>query len=204
MIIPVIEFLVLLSTFGSWIRMYTRGGHGLLSGRGAASLKYYTILSNLFAGLTSFVVLILLLMNGADSQLPVWTAVLKFASALSVFITFLTTAAFLGPTMGYRAMFAGELLFLHGIGPCLAVLSFFCFSKMPRLSFGTTFLAVIPTVLYAVYYIRNILKNGIGEGRETNDWYGFLGGKLERIPAVLFIFLGGAWALAFIFWLIRF
>lgn len=204
MIRAAMEVLILLSTVGSWVRMYTKGGHGLLSDRGLVSLKYYTVLSNLFAGAVSAAVLVLMLTGGAEMQLPMWAAMLKYASAVTIFVTFAVVMVFLGPAFGYRPMFAGELLFLHGIGPILAVISFFFFTDLPDPGFAGTFAAVIPTLIYAIGYAGNILKNGIGEGQDTNDWYGFLGERIERLPAVFCIILGGTWVLAWIFWLLRF
>ena len=39
---------------------------------------------------------------------------------------------------------------------------------------GDNALALIPSILYAVYYVVNMVLNGVGEWPDTNDWYGFL------------------------------
>ena len=54
----ILEILVVLTTLGSWLRMYLRGAGGLLSRRGLASLKYYTTLSNIFAGIVSILMIV--------------------------------------------------------------------------------------------------------------------------------------------------
>jgi hypothetical protein len=41
----VLEFLIILTTIGSWVRMFKKGGGRVLSQRGLESLKYYTCLS---------------------------------------------------------------------------------------------------------------------------------------------------------------
>jgi hypothetical protein len=38
----VLEFLIILTTIGSWVRMFKKGGDRVLSQRGLESLKYYT------------------------------------------------------------------------------------------------------------------------------------------------------------------
>jgi hypothetical protein len=38
----VLEFLIILTTIGSWVRMFKKGGGRVLSQRGLESLKYYT------------------------------------------------------------------------------------------------------------------------------------------------------------------
>jgi hypothetical protein len=37
-----------------------------------------------------------------------------------------------------------------------------------------TLITALPSLLYGLGYLINILINGIGEGRNSNDWYGFL------------------------------
>ena len=61
---------------------------------------------------------------------------------------------------------------------------------------SATFIAVIPTLLYGIVYAANILKNGIGEGEKTNDWYGFAVGGVKSIPVVFAIIMTVTWGLA--------
>ena len=56
----VLEILVVLTTIGSWMRMYLTGGGSLLSSRGLMSLKYYTTLSNIFAGIAAVIMIVVL------------------------------------------------------------------------------------------------------------------------------------------------
>lgn len=190
------EFLVAAATIGSWIRMFTKGGEKLLSRRGLSSLKYYTTLSNLFAGIVSIVLLACAFLQGGRGPVPEILSLLKYASAVSVSLTFLVVLVFLGPRMGYRSLFAGEQLFLHAVGPLLTVLTFALSPLLPGLSLRDSFLAVLPTLFYGAAYAGNLLINGLGEGEETNDWYGFALGGLKSIPAVLLIVLTVTWGLA--------
>lgn len=84
----ILEILIILTTIGSWIRMFRRGGDRMLSQKGLASLKYYTCLSNIFAGLVSGLTVICLLVTGLQVVLPMWLVLLKYSAAVSVCLTF--------------------------------------------------------------------------------------------------------------------
>ncbi|MBQ4304235.1 MAG: hypothetical protein II774_07040 [Lachnospiraceae bacterium] len=190
------EILTAAATIGSWIHMFRKGGEKLLSKRGLSSLKYYTTLSNLFAGGVSLILLVFALLQGGRGPLPELLSLLKYSSAVSVALTFLVVLVFLGPRMGYGFLFAGEQLFLHAIGPLLAILTFAVSPLLSSFSLKDTFLSVLPTLLYALAYAINLLKNGLGEGEKTNDWYGFAIGGLRSIPVVIPVILTLTWCLA--------
>ncbi|MBR3153915.1 MAG: hypothetical protein IKF10_02810 [Lachnospiraceae bacterium] len=192
----VLEFLIILTTIGSWVRMFKKGGGRVLSQRGLESLKYYTCLSNIFAGLISGLTIVCLLVTGMQVSLPMWVALLKYSAAVSVCLTFCVVMVFLGPRMGYKLLFAEEQLFLHAVGPLLAVFSFLSSPFIPQMKSSATFIAVIPTLLYGIVYAANILKNGIGEGEKTNDWYGFAVGGVKSIPIVFAIIMTVTWGMA--------
>ena len=192
----ILEILIILTTIGSWIRMFRRGGDRMLSQKGLASLKYYTCLSNIFAGLVSGLTVICLLVTGLQDLLPMWLALLKYSAAVSVCLTFCVVVVFLGPRMGYKPLFAHEQLCLHAVGPLLAVFSFLSSSFIPEMKLSAAVIAVIPTLLYGIGYAANILKNGIGEGEKTNDWYGFAVGGVKSIPIAFAIILAVTWGMA--------
>lgn len=189
------EILTAAATIGSWVHMFTRGGEKILSRRGLSSLKYYTTLSNLFAGIVSILFLIYALAGGRG-PVPEILSLLKYSSAVSVTLTFLVVLVFLGPRMGYGLLFEKEQLFLHALGPLLTVLTFVISPLLSPLSPGDSFTAVLPTLFYAAAYAGNILKNGLGEDEKTNDWYGFAIGGIKFIPLVILIVLTVTWVLA--------
>ena len=176
--------------------MFRRGGDRVLSQRGIASLKYFTCLSNIFAGLVSGMTVFCLIVTGMRALLPMWLILLKYSAAVSVCLTFCVVVVFLGPRMGYKPLFAHEQLCLHAVGPLLAVFSFLSSPYIPEMKSSTSIIAVIPTLLYGIGYAANILKNGIGEGENTNDWYGFAVGGVKSIPAVFAIILAVTWGIA--------
>lgn len=179
----VLEILVVLTTIGSWMRMYLTGGGSLLSSRGLMSLKYYTTLSNIFAGIAA-VIMIVVLARTKSGKVPVWAAVTKFASAVTVSVTFLVTLFFLAPTMGIGGLYKGELMFMHAVGPVLTVVSFFMNRDLPEMKTSSALLATLPTILYGGVYSANIMLNGVGSGMNTNDWYGFAAAGVHTVPFV--------------------
>ena len=179
----VLEILVVLTTIGSWMRMYLTGGGSLLSSRGLMSLKYYTTLSNIFAGIAA-VIMIVVLARAKSGKVPVWAAVTKFASAVTVSVTFLVTLFFLAPTMGIGGLYKGELMFMHAVGPVLTVVSFFMNRDLPEMKPSSALWATLPTILYGGVYSANIMLNGGGSGMNTNDWYGFAAAGVHTVPFV--------------------
>ena len=179
----VLEILVVLTTIGSWMRMYLTGGGSLLSSRGLMSLKYYTTLSNIFAGIAA-VIMIVVLARTKSGKVPVWAAVTKFASAATVSVTFLVTLFFLAPTMGIGGLYKGELMFMHAVGPVLTVVSFFMNRDLPEMKTSSALWATLPTILYGGVYSANIMLNGVGSGMNTNDWYGFAAAGVHTVPFV--------------------
>ena len=179
----VLEILVVLTTIGSWMRMYLTGGGSLLSSRGLMSLKYYTTLSNIFAGIAA-VIMIVVLARTKSGKVPVWAAVTKFASAVTVSVTFLVTLFFLAPTMGIGGLYKGELMFMHAVGPVLTVVSFFMNRDLPEMKTSSALWATLPTILYGGVYSANIMLNGVGSGMNTNDWYGFAAAGVHTVPFV--------------------
>ena len=179
----VLEILVVLTTIGSWMRMYLTGGGSLLSSRGLMSLKYYTTLSNIFAGIAA-VIMIVVLARTKSGKVPVWAAVTKFASVVTVSVTFLVTLFFLAPTMGIGGLYKGELMFMHAVGPVLTVVSFFMNRDRPEMKPSSALWATLPTIRYGGVYSANIMLNGVGSGMNTNDWYGFAAAGVHTVPFV--------------------
>ena len=164
---------------------------------GASNLSNITrAFPTIFAGLISGLTAVCLLVTGMQASLPMWVALLKYSAAVSVCLTFCVVMVFLGPRMGYKPLFTEEQLFLHAVGPLLAVFSFLSSPFIPQIKSSATFIAVIPTLLYGIFYAANILKNGIGEGEKTNDWYGFAVGDVKSIPVVFAIIMTVTWGLA--------
>jgi len=139
-------------------------GTGLMSS-GFENLKYYTVLSNLFAGIAALVSLFI------DNK---FSKVMKLMSASATGLTFAVIAFFLGPLYGHVNLYRNANLLFHLIVPLIAMYDYVTSGgEVPELRFAV--LSSVPTVLYGTEYVLNILINGIGgEYPNTNDFYLFL------------------------------
>ncbi len=163
----IINILIAVITFTAWLRMVFHGG-GTFSSRGIWSLKYYTVLSNLLCAVIACIWLFLY----RDPRYERLLFFLKYTGAATIFLTFLVVVFFLGPIFGYRMMYVGSNFWFHAFIPLLCAAEFILTETQVPTG-REKILAVIPMFIYGVCYLSNILINGAGEGRYTNDWYGF-------------------------------
>ena len=145
----------------NWLRMVFFTSKTMLTARGLGSLRYFTVLSNLFEGVAC-----LLWLHNRNEKV-------KYAAAVSVTLTFVVVIAFLGPLFGYRAMFSGVSFWMHLIVP-LASLYEVLFMNREHFDLRDNILAAFPMGMYGIYYLGNNLINGSGEWPYMSDWYGFL------------------------------
>lgn len=167
--------LVLVTTYfrkdGRW-----RLKHGL------KAFRYFTVLSNAFCAASALAMA--LAQIGGDVPGAVLT--FKYLGTVCVAVTLLTVLLFLGPTQGYGPMLKGDNLYMHLIGPLLAIVSFRWLEK-GRMAFSTALLGVIPVALYGVVYLYRIIL--APEGRRWEDFYGFNRGG--RWPVAFAAMLAG-------------
>ena len=160
-----------------WLAFHMQGAS--FTANGLRSLKYFTVVSNLLAG---FAAAAWLLRPEARS-----VYLLKLTAAVSLFITFVVTAGFLGPIYGYRAMYAGANLWFHLLIPLLAC-GEVLFLEDRIYSAGDCLYGVTLLLVYGIVYGGNIILNGTGTPPHTNDWYSFA--RWGIFPAGACIFLG--------------
>lgn len=180
-----------------WFMMASSRGVEALTATGLYSLKFFTVLSNLLLGLASLVYAFYLVRYLRSGLIvPKWVHLLKYAGTVAVTVTLMTVLLFLGPTMGYAAMFAGVNLWLHLILPVLGIAEFVFLDTQRGLSFRETLYGVAPVLLYGIFYYGNILINGVGERPNTNDWYGFTLFGEQYTLIVLMVMLLATWVFA--------
>lgn len=158
--------------------------------RGLQSFRFFTVLSNAFCGITALVMVI-------DNASPV-AVMLKYLATVSVTVTLLTVFLFLGPSQGgYKDLLRGDNLYMHLIGPLLAIISFCLFEKQ-RMSFGTALIGVAPVLLYGAVYLYKVVI--APENRRWDDFYGFnKGGKWQISYAAM---IGGTLIICVLFWIV--
>ena len=153
-----INILIFVITAISFLFCFRKDGRWDLRA-GKKSLRFFTILSNLFCAVSA------LLWVLSSSY---WAWLLKYVGTVAVTVTLLTVIFFLGPNMGYKPLFSGKDLYLHLCGPLLAIVSF-CFMECQfALSFSLSLLGILPVIIYGFVYLVEvvILKN-------WEDFYGY-------------------------------
>ena len=165
------------------VQTYFRTEDGKRSFRsGLRAFRFFTTLSNVFAGITSLILLIpeSAALTGQAVVLTQGQLFLKFLSTTAVMVTLLTVLFFLGPSMGYGPLLAREGLYLHLIGPLLCFVSFCFLEKSIRLSMAAALAGLLPTALYGILYLYKVVLTGEERGG-WEDFYGFNRGGKWRI-----------------------
>ena len=91
----IVNILLVVLTFGSWLAVFFFGTGSLVQ-NGIGSLRYFTMLSNLFAGFTA-VAWLISSGRSEDGRASRRVEQLKYIAAASVGLTFATVMGFLGP-----------------------------------------------------------------------------------------------------------
>jgi len=160
--------IVILTAVGLYIMFKGKEPGAGLSSSGFENFKYFTVLSNVFSGIVAALWLILFMLNRKLHVLP------KLISASAVGLTFLMVAAFLAPAYPNLNLYTGGNLYFHLIVPLFAMVEFILYEVDGKIPFKYTLYAMIPSFVYGIGYLINILINGVGEWPNSNDWYGFL------------------------------
>lgn len=199
LLLTLLNIAIVLLAFGSWWVMLIGVDTGTdFSSARLVSLKYFTVLSNLLMGIASLFMIPWEARSiyAGEIEPPNYVYVLKLAGTVSVSLTFLVVMTFLGPLFGYPGMFKGVNLHMHLTVPVLAFLVFCFGERTDRIAYGHTFTAIIPMVIYGIFYLCNILINGVGTWPNTNDWYGFAQWGLPASFLILFLIILVTWLIA--------
>lgn len=166
----IVNIFLVIAVACSWLSIFVSAS-GALMKNGINSLKYFTVLSNLFEGAASIVWLVSSGKNGGRAS--ILAERLKYIAAAAVGLTCAVVLTFLGPLYGYPAMFAGGSLFMHLLTPLIAIAEIIFLSDV-EFTRKDNRLVMLSPLIYGVFYLGNNLINGIGEWPDTNDWYLFL------------------------------
>ncbi len=189
----------------AWMMSGINGG--VLSAAKLASLKYFTVDSNILMGIFALWAALdqRKVLNGKKAEVPALTYVLKLAGTVGVTLTMLVTIFFLEPTMGrtygFFSLFEKSNFFLHLLNPVLSIIVFLCFEKSSKIAFRQTFTAVIPLVIYGVYYVIEALTHMTGGIiNKGYDWYGFFDLGLRSAYIILPLIIIITWLISFALW----
>ncbi len=112
--------IVIFAVTGTFLMLTAGSDEGVLEASGIENFKFYTVLSNVFCGITALTYLILgLLKRSTDKLVP-----LKLGAVCSVAVTFAIVAFFFGPLYGYIQFYRRGNLFFHLLLPVTAMAEF--------------------------------------------------------------------------------
>lgn len=177
-----------LMSWGAWLFMVFRlVDSGSFAAIGLRSLKYFTVLSNLLNGTVCLFYAIRHRQGRVFAALQRW----KLTSTAAAALTFWVVLLFLGPIFGHANMYRGSNLWLHLLLPLVSMAAYVLLDDGCRLPGRDSLFALLAPAVYAAGYVLNILFNGVGEGWQSNDWYGFLhwgwGVGIGILAGILFV-----------------
>ena len=123
------------------------------------TFKYYTTISNVFAGISCFLLALYQIINYKTSkEIPYFIIIFKYISTCMLSVTFLVVLFVLVPASGdvnemIRLLFSPKLLFHHTLCPILCIISFVLFENEYKIKKKYILYSLIPTFLYAIIFI---------------------------------------------------
>ena len=95
--------------------------------------------------------------NSSKTMFPKWFYNLKLASTTAVLLTFMVVSCFLVYKVGFAVSYKGTLFFTHFLIPVFSVVNLIFFENDKKLEWYNAFFAVIPTAIYSIPYIYNVV-----------------------------------------------
>lgn len=179
-----LNIIIVVFTIFASIVMFTgfkfmHGAEPVLESTKFGAFRFFTVDSNAFMGIVSLAFMIeeIKLLKGINKSINKKMYILKLMATTAVTITFLTVFLYLGPISkdGIPSMIQNSNLFFHLIIPVLSIITFVFFEKTNTISFKNTLFGIIPTLIYELYYLINILIHmENGKVSPLYDWYWFL------------------------------
>ena len=175
-----IQLIFIFFTIWSVTDMFFSVGSGNMQVSRSVIFRYFTVDSNILCAIScGFSVWFMIqALRREKGGIPKAVMLFRFAGTSAVTVTMMTVLLFLGILYGYPAMFAGWNLWLHLLGPLLAILSFVWLerdSSVPEKR--DLFLAALPVIVYGGVYLAMVILIGRDRGGWP-DFYGFnIGGR---------------------------
>ena len=159
---------------------------------GWKSYHLFTILSNMLMALSA-AMCIPYAVDGLRYQnyhLPRWYVDLMYMGTTSVAVTFIIAITILSSVMGfYNIMLWSNNLYLHTIGPLLAIIIFFYINSDHNLGFQKSLLAIAPVTAYSFVYIIMVFIIGEESGGWRDHYELYRVTQYVPVPIVFVIFI---------------
>ena len=173
-ILTVIASIIMFSGF-----KFMHGVEPVLETTKVSMFRFFTVDSNLLMGVAAvlFAIQEKKILNDKRRTIPINIYILKLMGTTSVGLTFFTVFVFLGPMSpgGIPSMIRNSNLFFHLLIPVMSILNFILLERTNKLKFRHTLYGLVPTILYEMYYLTNVLihtENGMVS--TEYDWYWFV------------------------------
>ena len=184
----VLNAAIALAAAVNWYRMFFAFEGGALASVQWGSLKYFTVLSNLLAGITALITLVYLL--AGRGEIPRWLNCLRWAAAVSVLLTLLTVMCFLGFIYGHGPLLVGFQLWFHLLVPLMALADYLLLpADVPTVK--ESWIPVLPMLIYGICYMVNVAVNG-----QSGDWYFLVRGSLVSGVISALAMVAATWCIA--------
>ena len=139
---------------------------------GWKSYHMFTILSNMLMGIAA-AMCIPFAVDGLryhNYHLPRWYVDFMFTGTVGVALTFLVALTVLSPAAGfYRMMLYSNNILFHTTCPILSIILFFFINSDHNIKFKSTFIAIIPIVIYAILYVVMVFVIGEDAGGDRKS-----------------------------------
>lgn len=183
----------------------THGVEPVLESTGLSIFRFFTVDSNLFQSIMSliFACYEYKLIKGKISYISKKLYILKFMSTVAVCLTFLVVLFYLGPIAkgGLLSLLRNSNLFLHLLVPVTSIICFVFFESSNKLKAKDTFYGLVPVMIYAVYYLSNVLIHmEDGKVSPKYDFYWFVQSGVKTVFIVIPVMLIFTYLISFVIW----
>ena len=158
---------------------FMHGYEPVLESTKIGMFRFFTVQSNIFMGIVAllFAIKEIKVLKGDIKDLSTFMYTLKLVATASVGLTFVVVFAYLGNVAEYGliSLLMNSNLFFHLFIPVISILTFVLFERTNKIKFKYTLYGMLPSFLYSIYYITNILIHM--ENNKVSpvyDWYYFV------------------------------
>lgn len=166
-----VQILIVVLTVWSVGTMFFISGSGNMRVNRSVIFRYFTVDSNILCAASCVFSLIRTLRGNKAGGKAVM--LFRYAGTAAVTVTMMTVLLFLGPLYGYDSMFSRWNLWLHLLGPILAIVSFVWLERdgtFPEKKH--LMISMLPVIVYGVVYLVMVVMIGNDKGGWP-DFYAF-------------------------------
>ena len=166
--------------------------------------RFFTVQSNLFMGIVSLIFAIKEYKYlKDDKEISISSYVLKMVATVSVALTFIVVFTYLGPVVkgGLAALLMNSNLFFHLFIPVFSIITFVFLENDKKINFKYTIYGFVPTFLYEIYYLTNILVHMENNSVSPEyDWYYFVRNGVSSALIIAPIMLVVTYIITVVIW----